>query len=56
MVMLLGITRDIFEIVYIKYARMNNNKYIYIYIIISFLYNEKKHRRAEIRLIVLGLW
>ena len=31
MVMLLGITRDIFEIVYIKYARMNNNKYIYIY-------------------------
>ena len=30
MVMLLGITRDIFEIVYIKYARMNN-KYIYIY-------------------------
>ena len=53
MVMLLGITRDIFEIVYIKYARMNNK---YIYIIIYILYNEKKHRRAEIRLIVLGLW
>ena len=31
MVMLLGIIRDIFEIVYIKYALMNNNKYIYIY-------------------------
>ena len=54
MVMLLGIIRDIFEIVYIKYALMNNNKYIYI--IIYILYNEKKHRRAEIRLIVLGLW
>ena len=52
MVMLLGITRDIFEILYIEYARMNNNIYIYIY----FLYNEKKHQRAEIRLIVLGLW
>ena len=35
MVMLLGIIRDIFEIVYIKYALMNNNKYIYynIYLI-----------------------
>jgi hypothetical protein len=50
MVMLLGITRDIFEILYIEYARMNNNIYIY------FLYNEKKHQRAENRLIVMGLW